>query len=718
MTTASRGKDTIGALFHPNNVVLVGASDRPGHWSRRVHDNLKRFGFAGKIFPVNPNRNNIWGSACYPRLDALPEPPDHIAIFTPAGTTLQILTEGGTAGARSATVYAAGFGEGADPDGRRLGARLRETIERTGLAVVGPNCMGVACGASKFSTVPDESLQQLAPSPVAIVVQSGAMATSINRAVNDLGLKTAYLASCGSQFGSKISEFIGYFAEQPELRVILCYIEAIPDAARFLEAARSARRNGKTVVAVKVGASESSRAAALAHTGSLAGSAEAFEAVAGSAGVVRFNSFEDAIEAVEFLARLPLPRGRNLALMTSSGALRGLATETAERLGVALAPLSDHTKDTLNAIIGEKSASNPFDIKRTVPTEQYARCLDALVDDPAVDIVLTAEDMPLDRSVERRVGNLLSIGGVSRRATALGKTVAMFTPLSAAMTDYGRSVRAQIADVPVMHETARTLRVVDALASAAARPLHDGPFFVPPADTELVRRWRGLATALDAATALNEVESKLLLGAYGIAVPTERFVNTGEQAVAAAEQIGFPVVLKAVSAALPHKSDAGLVRLDLPDAAAVRQAAADIVARATSLPASLDGMLVARHVSGGTEVVLGVQRDVEMGPVVMFGMGGVLVELFKDVAFAPATLDRARAREMVAATRAGRLLQGFRGHAVGDIDALCDALVNLGRLARELGDAIESVDVNPLLVREQGVVALDGLIVLRPPGKD
>lgn len=709
-----RNKDAIGHLFHPNNVALVGASDRAGHWSQRVYDNLKRFGFAGGVFPVNPNRAEIWGAACYPRLDALPEKPDHIAIFTPAGTTLQILADGAAAGARSATVYAAGFGEGGDPEGRRLGADLRDAIARSGIAVVGPNCMGAACGASKFSTVPDESLQALAPSPVAIVVQSGAMATSINRAVNDLGLKTAYLASCGSQFGAKISEFIAYFAEQPGLRVILCYIEAIPDAERFLEAARRARANGKTVVAVKVGASESSRAAALAHTGSLAGSAEAFEAVAGSAGVVRFNSFEDAVESVEFLARAPLPRGRAIAVMTSSGAMRGLTTEIAERLGAPLAALTDTTRNALNAILDDKGAANPFDTKRTLPAEQYARCLDTLVDAPEVDTVLVAEDMLLDESVARRAGNILSIGGVAARARAIGKTVAMFTPLTVSLTEYGRSVRERIADVPVMREATRTLRVVDTLARAGTRPLHAGPFFAPPADTETVRHWRGRAAALDRPTALNEVDSKRLIGAFGIAAPPERLVATADEAAAAAQAIGFPVVLKAVSAALPHKSDAGLVRLNLADAAAVRQAAAAIAAQACSLAVTLDGMLVAAQVAGGTEVVLGVQRDVEMGPVVMFGMGGVLVELFKDVGFAPATLDRDSARTMVRATRAGRLLEGFRGRN-GDLDALCDALVNLGRLARDLGDAIESIDINPLLVRERGVVALDALVVLRPP---
>jgi acetate---CoA ligase (ADP-forming) len=716
MTSQNRN-DAIGHLFNPNNVVLVGASDRPGHWSERVYDNLKRFGFSGNIFPVNPNRTAIWGTPCYPQVEALPEAPDHLAIFTPAETTIAILRDGGAAGARSATVYAAGFGEGGDPDGRKRGIQLREAIDRSGIAVIGPTCMGVACGGAKFATIPDETLQALAPGPVAVVVQSGAMCASINRAINDLGLQVAYLASCGSQIGCKISDFISYFADDPALRVILCYIEAIPDADRFLAAARRARTNGKTVVAVKIGGSETARAAALAHTGSLAGSAAAFDAVAASAGVVRFDSFEDAIAAVEFLARLPLPRGRNIAVMSNSGALRSLATEAAERTGATLAALSEQTQSALRTILDQHDATNPLDTKRTIPTKQYTACLNTLVDAPEVDIVLTAEELPLDDSVERRVSNMRAIAEISRRATTIGKSVAAFTPLLVSATAYGRSVRAELSDVPFLRETDRTLRVVDLLARAAAHPIYSGPFTVAPADNERARRWRARAAALERPTALNEFDSKSLLREFGIPLPPEQMVTTADEAVTAAQTIGFPVVLKAVSAALPHKSDAGLVWLDLRDEAAVRQAAAGIATRAGALTVPLDGMLVAKHIGGGTEVVLGVQRDVEMGPVVMFGMGGILVELFKDVSFAPATLDHARAHTMVRATRAGRLLEGFRGRPPGDINALCGALVNLGQLARELGDAIEAIDINPLLVSTQGIVALDGLVVLRPPDR-
>jgi acetyltransferase len=404
-----------------------------------------------------------------------------------------------------------------------------------------------------------------------------------------------------------------------------------------------------------------------------------------------------------------------MAVMSNSGALRSLITEAAERTSATLATLSDATEASLAATLEQKKVSNPLDTIRTISEKQYTACLDALVDAPEVDIVLVAEDLPIDNSVDRRIGNLLSIEGISRRADGIGKTVAVFTPLLASPTDYGRAVRERIPHVPMLRGTDRALRIVSTLARAAARPLHSGPFVSPPADTELVRHWRQRAATLEQPTALNEVDSKALLHAFGIPLPPERLAETADDAVAAAQEIGFPIVLKAVSAALPHKSDAGLVCLNLTDADTVRQAAAAIIARTRSLRVALDVMLVAKQVTGCTEVVLGVQRDVEMGPVVMFGMGGVLIELFKDVSFAPATLDHDQAREMVRATHAGQMLTGFRGRKPGDIDALCDALVNLGRLARDFGDVIETIDVNPLLVREQGVVALDALVVLRPP---
>lgn len=712
--TAPTRNDAIHALFNPRNVVLVGASDRHDHWSKRVWDNLRRFGFAGRVLPVNPNRTSIWDTPCYKDLAALPEPPDHLAIFTPAETTLAVLREGGRAGARSATLYAAGFGDGDNPEGLARGAELRAVLAETELTVVGPGCMGVACGASGFSTVPDETLHEIAASPVALVAQSGALCGSISRAINELGLKLGHMASCGGQADCTVSDFIDYLADRGETRVILCYIEAIPDAAHFLAAARRARGNGVNVVAVKIGGSDAARAAALAHTGSLAGSSEVFDAFAAAAGIVRVSSLEDAIEAVEFLARKPPPRGSKIGVMTNSGALRSLIIEAATRCGAHLVPFSDATRHKLAEILAQSDITNPLDTKRTIPTAQYSACLDAIIGAPEVDIVLSAEELPLRDEAKRRVNNLLSLGPLAVKADALSKSLAAFNPLLTGITDYGRSIRAQIAHVPILRDTERTLRVLRAITDAAAAPSVGS---APPvaADNELTRRWRARAAALSAPSTLNEVDSKLLLRAYGIPMPPEAVARSAEEACKAAREIGYPVVLKAVSADVPHKSDAGLVLLGISDDAALRAGFETLTARAASLAARLDGVLVARQVTGGAECVLGVSRDAEMGPVVMFGLGGLWVELFRDVSFAPPGLTRNDAARMIARTRAGKLLGGFRGSRPGDTAALQEALVALGRLACDLGDVIEAIDVNPFLVCERGAFALDGLVVLRPP---
>src|SRR5262245_19479024 len=597
----------IERLFHPRNVVLVGASDRPDHWSGRVFDNLRRFGFAGRVFPVNPNRREIWETACFPDLTALPETPDHLVLFTPAQTSLRVLRDGAAAGAQSATLYAAGFGEGSDPEGLALAAKLRAVLVKTGLTIVGPNCMGVACGKSHFCSIPDETLQELAESPVAITAQSGAICASLNRAINELGLKVGYFASCGGQIGCTVSAFIDYFAVQPELKVILCYIEGIHGAAHFLAAARRAHANGKTVLAIKIGASESARAFALAHTGSLAGSTEAFEAIAATAGVVRLASIEDAIEAIEVAARCRPPRGPRVAAVTNSGALRNLIAEAADRTGTSLATLSDVTRAALSQALKQSDITNPLDTKRTIATSQYMACLDALVIAPEVDIVLTAEELPRDDGAERRVANLRAVEAVAQRAAIEGKPVAAFTPVITSATEYGRAVRAKIPSVPVMRDIERTLRVMRALAQRRVRPER------PPAiKNDFARILRQRAAGLEKPTSLNEVESKSLLRAYDIPIPQEYLVGSAMEAVEAAHRIGFPVVLKGLSAAIPHKSDAGLVRLNCRDDDAVKAAYTALTAQAAKLGASLDGILLAQQISGGIECVLGISRDPEM----------------------------------------------------------------------------------------------------------
>lgn len=707
------------ALFAPRNVVFVGASDR--NWSPRIWQNLKRFGYAGKVYPVNPNRTELWGEPCYPSLADLPEPPDHLALFVPADASLDILEQAGPLGARSASLFAAGFGEGGDEKGRARASRLRAILQQTGIAAIGPNCMGLAAGAARFSTIPDEQLEPLAPGPVAAMTQSGMLVQTIGRGLNDAGLQLSYLLSCGNQIGLTIADFIDYLADDPLLRVMVCYIEAVPDAARFLAAARKADANGKTIVAVKIGGSEEARAAALAHTGSLAGSLDAFDAYAREAGIVRAETLEDAVEAAEYLVRMPRPRGRRIAVMTNSGALKSLVTQAADGLDVVLPPVTEEARAALNAAMPDAEAANPFDCKRTLATDQYLQCIAAVHGNANADVTLLAEELPRAEGIGRKEANFAALEKWIADGGHGDKPLAVFSPLSLQQTPFMKQMRKAMPHVPWMRDILKALRtmsrVADTRRSGAMAEDSSGPAVSGEERARLLRHWRLECAKLSGPVALNEVQSKSLLASYNIPMPREEFAGDWPAAQAAGERIGYPLVLKGVSAQVTHKSDLGLVIVGIESAEALEAAFDTIRARCASQDVRLQGVLVAEQVTGGTEMVLGVHRDPEVGPVVMAGMGGVWLELFKDVAFAVPGLGKAAALEAIGGTRASQLLAGYRGSPPRDIDALAEAMVALGAFARDFGDLVESVDLNPVLVRDagRGVCALDALVVLRPP---
>jgi acyl-CoA synthetase (NDP forming) len=294
-------KKKVEALTAPRNAVLVGASDRPGSWAARVWHNLRRYQFPGPVYLINPRRTEIWDTPCYPDFKSLPEPPDHMVVLVPAGGVIETLRSGAAAGARSATVFSAGFGEGFDREAAKLGRELAAVIEDTGLAVSGPNCLGNVCAKSRFVTLTEDRPQVVQRGPVALVGQSGGMLIFTNQALQERGIWPDYLITSGNEAGLTVADYIAFFADQPELKVIIVYVEAVANLTKFKVACRMARGAGKSIVAVKLGQSQAGRDAAMAHTGSLAGSVEAFEAVAGDVGVICAGTLHDAVEIAELL---------------------------------------------------------------------------------------------------------------------------------------------------------------------------------------------------------------------------------------------------------------------------------------------------------------------------------------------------------------------------------------------------------------------------------
>jgi acetyltransferase len=553
---------------------------------------------------------------------------------------------------------------------------------------------------------------RVAPGPVAMVGQSGGVMLFTHGVLAERGIGAGYLITSGNEVGLTVADYIAFFAAEPEVRVILAYVEGVTDLARFKAACALARDAGKPVIVHKLGLSAAGREAALAHTGSLAGESAAFDAVAEALGVVRVDTLDDAVELVELALHAAAPKGRRLGAITLSGAYRGLLLDAAAKNDLVFPPLAPETDARLRALLSVGSlVSNPLDGGYGVLASQetYLACVEALDRDPNIDMLLLQEELP------RAPGNARTesyLRGVEAYAARARKPIAFVSVLSHGQSEHSRALRAELPHVAFLQESMKALRAIDHAVSrgeriARPRPEPAGGNVAP----EALARVRALAGPNQAA--LDEAQSKALLALYGIAAPPERFAKSAGEAAKAAAEIGYPVVLKIVARGLTHKSDVGGVIAGIASEAALaasyERMLGDVRAQGV---ASVEGVLVCRHVSGGIELALGLHRDPEMGLVLMAGGGGVLLELMQDVAFAAPPLDRAGALALLERTRAARLLEGFRG-VRGDADAAADALVALSRIATDLGDCVLSIDVNPFVALPQGGLALDALVVLQ-----
>ena len=709
----------VQALLNPRNVVIVGASDKPGNWTTRVWRNLNRYKFPLPVYPMNPGRDTVWDVRCYKSFSELPEPPDHLVILIPAPFVPDTLRAAAKAGARSATIMSSGFDEGTDAASKALGAKLKAVIAETGIAVSGPNCLGNFNAHANFVSLPDDRAQRIVPGPVAVFGQSGGLVMAIKRTLEERGVDTGYLITSGNETGLTSADYIAYFANDPETKVIVSYLESVHDSDAFLAACRMARDAGKPVVVAKLGASEEGRAAAMAHTGALAGSMQAFDAIAGEAGVVRVPNLDSVVETVEYLLHAPLPKGRGLGAITFSGGFRGLMLDNAAKHGLAFTPIARETRAKLEKILTVGTIiGNPLDSGFAALTSQdaYVKCVEALLEDPGIDALLLQEEIPRAPGTERKESNLRTVNEIVGRVK---KPVAYVTMISHSVTDYSRELRAQLPNLAIMQEVDKTIGAVRAVVDYAARVAMPAAKIVPT-PTKAKANLAKIAASVSGnePTALSEVDSKDILKAYGLKGPKELVARSANEAAKFAKKIGFPVVLKAVHPKLTHKSDAGGVLVGLDSPAAVKKGYAQI-AKSVKAKAKLaiEGVLVAEKVSGGLELVMGAVRDPEMGPVIMFGSGGVALELYRDVAFAPPPLDAKHAEALVAQTKAAKLIAGYRGSKALDKKALVDALVAFSRLVVDLGPRLHSLDVNPFVLKSKGGVALDALIVLAPPRK-
>jgi acetate---CoA ligase (ADP-forming) len=709
-----RAQRAVEALLAPRNIALVGANDRPGSWSARTWQNLEQYEFPGTVYPVNPRRTEIWAGPCYPNLAALPEAPDHIALLVPPAAVIGVLHEAARAGARSATIFTSGIGDATGVDGMRLGGEVARVIRETGLAVSGPNCMGNFCARTRMATLNDPHPLPTVRGPLAMVGQSGGVMLFTAHALHDRCIDVGYIVTSGNELGLTTADYIVAFAADPDIEVIVSYVEGIRNADAFRQACATAQAAGKHIVLLKMGRSVAGRQAALSHTGTLAGRLDVFDAIAGELGVIRVDTADDVVETVELLLHAPRLRGRRLAGLTLSGAFRGMLLDAAAENGLTFPPLAPETTERLGALLGAGAmVGNPVDGGFGVVTsaQTYRDCIEALDADPNVDLLVIQEELARE-PVPERAGRWMAIAE-EFAATRATKPIAYASFVSYGLSAHSRRLRSRLPHIAILQESSRAVRAIaktvrcsemEALAAgsvAAPGPRADGRF----------------AAGRTTSGPLDEVRSKEIVRAFGIPTLDETVVPNDVRAVqAAAAKVAGSVVLKAVGRRLLHKSDAGAVALDLRGAGDVAAAFERIVRGVDAHDVGpIEAFLVAPYITDGIHVILGVHRDPEMGLVVMVGSGGVLVELIDDVVFVAPPISREKAIDAIGRTRIGRLVHGYRGARAVDGEALIDAVVGLGRLATELGDVLESVDINPFVVRPSGVtsVALDALVILR-----
>ena len=702
---------SIHAMLHPRNIVLVGATDKPGNYAERIWNNLVKYHYRGGLYPVNAKRQSIWGVPCYKDFASLPDKPDHVLVLVPARFAVQVIRDAAAAGARSATIVTSGFSELQDAESQKLAGELQQAIRQTGLAVTGPNCLGnLSAGENLFTNI-DDRVVTMTAGPVAIAGQSGAIVMAIRQALEDRGVGVGYMVTTGNEAGLETPDLMAYFAADPSVRVIVVYLEGVRNTKAFRSACKAARAAGKPVIALKLGTSEGGRAAAMAHTGALAGSIETFDAVSTREGVIRVRGLDELIETTECFVHAEAPKGNRLAAVTLSGGKRGLLIDAFHSAGLNFAELSAGASGKLAKMLGPGSiVGNPLDagFAAVVDPSVYMQSIQIMIDDPDTDIVIIDAELP-KAPHELRERNLRIVNDMAGTAS---KPVVYISTMSIGFTEFTKTLRKSLPHIAVMQGLDRAVGAIKALIDYASLPKEVPDVVSGSSASARATLERTLKHAKGAA--LDEVASKKLLRAYGIPVSREEIAQTAADAVKIAKKIGFPVVAKVVSRDILHKSDIGGVVLNLTSAAEVRQAFNDITARVRKLKnkPKLEGVLIAQQVKADLELVIGASLDAEMGPVVLFGSGGVDIELIKDVALAGAPLDAAEARQLIRRTKAGVKLKGYRGKPPLHEASAVKAIVGLSNLMADAGTRIASIDVNPFLINTRTGVAVDGLIVL------
>ena len=696
-----RKRESIRRMLEPRSIAVVGATPRPQYGGRFLRSVLEAQDKV-RVYPVNPRYQEVLGVPCYSSLADLPETPDLVGIIVPYHQVLPVLKQSADVGAGAAIVVSAGFAERGSEDRNLLQQEIGDFAATSGLRVCGPNCLGVANvtdGVWPSSHAPDPYLQ---PGPVALVSQSGATSFGplATRAV-EIGLGYSHVISTGNEADLEASDFIDYLLDEPHVRVVACFIEGLKDGRKFLEAAKKALHLGKKIVLIKVGRSVVGAKAARSHTAALTGSDEVHNAVFQQFGVSRCEDYDDLIQTAHLLAYAPPPTAEGVAVVSHSGGISSLIADHLGNANLPLPPLTESAEAGLNRILsGFGWAANPADITGVASRAEFADVLALLEMEPQAGALLIATagtpsqaQIVIDLQTQTSKPLLFLSTGGDNTEEGLAMLRESHVPV---FTSPSRAAKS-LADLFRYHQRRRKFLN----SETASAPIKDP---LPPLPS--------------GPTTLTEHDTKKLLSQWGIPATKEVRSHSIQEALEAAKTIGFPVALKLESPHIPHKTEADVVRLNVQTPRELHRSYGEILANGLRFAPKSKGapVLVQEMIEGGVETIVGISQDPQFGPILLLGMGGIFVEVYKDVAMRACPITKSDAEEMISEVRGARLLQGLRGTPEADVDALVDSLLALSHMAGDLANRKPELDVNPLIVlpKGRGVKAVDALLTLSP----
>jgi acyl-CoA synthetase (NDP forming) len=708
----------LSPLMQPKSVAVIGASRRAPAAGiareprgNRVIRNLRNFGYPGRIVAVNPKYSEVMDCSCYPDLASIPEPVDCVVLAVPNRHVPDLLESAAAAGVRAGVVFSAGFAE-VGVEGKHRQARLEALSKERDFLICGPNCYGVLNVFGKAPLFASLIPQGFLEGPVALVSQSGGLSTTIANALmlnRHVGL--SHIVSCGNQAGVTVEEYLNYFVEDENTRVVAAFVEGFKQPAKLIAVAQNAIARNKPLIILKGGRSEVSQRAAATHSGSLAGAAEVVDAAFRQGGIVQVRNLNELIDTVGLFSCETFVKrhngGRRIGVLSGSGGECTLVSDAAMNVGLEVPELSEDSKARLPEVLPDfGNLNNPLDGTGAMYDDDkiFPRLLQALIDDANIDIVTVNLEANDPRPKELKSGNRFSVA-ITNAAAAANKPIAIFSSVVGGPVDPDILLPLRTAGVPLMEGAE--------CAMSALRHLADYHQFrkswQPRSQKEAApSQPKFPAGILPAEAAFS------LLDSFGIPIVPTLLTRNAQEAAAASERLGFPVVLKIESAQIGHKSDVGGVALNLANAAEVQDAFRRIRHSVTAkLPtADIAGVVVQRMAPEGIEMILGIKRDPLFGPVVVCGFGGVFVELLKDVAIGIPPISRQQAHSLIQGLRGWPLLTGLRGKPPADVDALCNAVVAVSTLAVGLREQLLALDINPLIVHPKGhgVVAVDALV--------